>query len=150
MKFTKIALLALALCPALVARAEVSPEKRAEIDTMLRLTGMEKLVTQMMTQMTARMKAEAPQIPPAFWDKLSARMTGQSFIDKIVPVYDKYYTIEDLHAVNTFYSSPAGQKILATLPQVMHESMQIGQDWGKQMAQEVVAEMQAEKKAVAQ
>jgi uncharacterized protein len=150
MKFPKILLLLLALCPVVAARADVSPEKRAEIDTMLRLTGMEKLVSQMMVQMTARMKAEAPQISSEFWDKLSARMTGQSFIDKIVPIYDKYYTIEDLHAVNTFYSSPAGQKILSTLPQVMHESMQIGQEWGKQVAQEVVAEMQAEKKAAAQ
>jgi hypothetical protein len=31
----------------------------------------------------------------------------------------KYYTLEDLRAVNAFYSSPAGQKIRATVPKVM-------------------------------
>ena len=67
----------------------------------------------------------------------------------IVPIYDKYYTIDDLRAVNAFYSSPAGRKILSTLPQVMHESISAGQEWGRKIAQSASEELSAEKKAKA-
>ena len=59
-------------------------------------------------------------------------------------VYDKYYSLEDLRAVNGFYSSPAGQKILKTLPEVMQESMQIGKIWGTKIGERVGREVSAE------
>jgi hypothetical protein len=55
---------------------------------------------------------------------------------------DKYYTIDDLKAVNAFYESPAGQKLLATLPQVM----QIGQAWGQKIGKEAADEAEKEMK----
>ena len=57
---------------ALSARAEVSVEKRAEIDTMLRLTGMEKLVDQIKSQMLTSLKSNMPEAPPEFWDQIYA------------------------------------------------------------------------------
>jgi hypothetical protein len=46
--------------------------------------------------------------------------------------------------VNGFYSSPAGQKILKTLPEVMQESMQIGKIWGTKIGERVGREVDAE------
>jgi hypothetical protein len=48
--------------------------------------------------------------------------------------------------VNAFYESPTGQKILSTLPQVMAESMKIGQEWGEKIGREAAEEIQAELK----
>ena len=131
---------------ALSVRAEVAPEKRAEIEKMLRLTGMEKLVEQMKTQMIVGLQANMPGAPVGFWEKFSAKLDARELVEKIVPIYDKYYTLDDLRAVNAFYSSPAGQKILSTLPQVMKESMSVGQEWGQKIGREAAAEITAESK----
>ena len=68
-------------------------------------------------------------------------------MEKIIPVYEKYYTTEDLKAVNAFYESPAGQKILSTLPQVMQETVKIGQEWGKKLGEKAAAEVEREQKS---
>lgn len=148
MKYYKTWIVLLAFALAVSVKAEIAPEKRAEIDKMLQLTGMTKLVDQMKSQMIAGLKSNMPGAPAGFWDKFSAKMDTQGFIEKIVPLYDKYYTIDDLRAVNAFYSSPAGQKILATLPQIMQESMAVGQAWGQEVAKKAAEEMAAESKAV--
>src|SRR5579863_1850314 len=126
------------------AHADIAPEKRAEIEKMLRLTGMEKLTQQMMAQMIDGFKKQMPDAPSDFWNKFQQKLDTHELIEKIMPVYDKYYTVEDLKAINAFYESPAGQKILSTLPQVMRESMQIGQEWGARIGKQAAAEADAE------
>jgi hypothetical protein len=149
MKYSKMLALVSIFAFAVAARAQVAPEKRAEIEKLLRLTGMEKLVEQMKTQMITNFKSTMPGVPPGFWDKIYAKMDGKELMEKIVPIYDKYYSVEDLRAVNAFYSSPAGQKIISTLPQVMHESVTVGQQWGQKVARDAMEELSAEKKAAA-
>jgi uncharacterized protein len=113
---------------------------------MLRLTGMERLVNQMKSQMIAAFQKQSPDVSPDFWDRFDKKMDMHELIEKIIPVYDKYYTLDDLKAVNAFYESPAGQKILSTLPQVMQESMKIGQEWGESIGKQAAAEAEAEEK----
>src|SRR5262245_8403325 len=105
------------------AHAEMTKEKRQEIEKMLRLTGMEKLLEQMKTQMISSLKTELRQVPPEFWDRFQQKMDMRELLERIIPLYDKYYTTEDLKTINAFYESPTGQKILATLPNIMTESM---------------------------
>jgi len=119
------------------ARADVSPEKKIEIEKMLRLTGMEKLVNQMMAQMITSFKTMNTHVPEEFWTKFQKQMDSRELIDKMIPLYDKYYSLQDLKAANTFYESPAGQRILSVTPQITQEAMKIGQAWGQEKAQEV-------------
>jgi hypothetical protein len=127
-----------------IAHAEISSEKRKEVERMLRLTGMEKLMTQMKSQMIAAFQKQSPTVSQDFWNRFDKKMDMHGLIEKIIPVYDKYYTLEDLKAVNAFYESPAGQKVLATLPQVMQESMKIGQEWGERIGKQAASEAEAE------
>ena len=124
------------------ARAETPQEKRKEIEKMLRLTGMEKLTTQVMGQMIGTLKKQFPDTSPEFWNRFQQKLDPRELIEKIIPVYNKYYTMQDLKAINAFYESPAGQKVLATMPQVMQESMQIGQEWGERVGKAAAAEAQ--------
>lgn len=126
------------------ARAEISKEKRQQIEKMLRLTGMEKLMVQIKTQMVAGLKVNMKDVPEAFWQKFQLKMDTRELLEKIIPLYDKYYTIEDLKAVNAFYESPAGQKVLSTLPQITQESMKIGQEWGAKIGEQAAAEAEEE------
>jgi len=129
-----------------LTHAEISGEKRKEVEKILRLTGMEKLMTQMKTQMLGALQKQLPDVPQDFWDRFAQKMDMRDLLEKVIPVYDKHYTLEDLRAVNAFYESPAGQKVLATLPQVMQESMKVGQEWGEQIGKQAAAEAEAESK----
>lgn len=131
---------------ALTTHAEISPEKRQEIEKMLRLTGMEKLVTQMKQQMISGFEQEMPNVPTEFWSRFEKKMDVHELIEKIIPVYDKYYTIDDLKAVNAFYETPTGQKVLANMPQVVKESMEIGREWGEKIGKEAAAEAEQDLK----
>lgn len=138
--------LAISFSVASVANADVSPEKRKEIEKLLRLTGMERLIGQMEIQMIASLKAQIPQVPELFWTKFQQKMNTQELIEKIIPIYDKYYTTEDLKAVNAFYETPAGQKLLSTLPQAMQEAMKVGQEWGEKVGKQAAEEAEQELK----
>jgi hypothetical protein len=129
---------------ATVTHANISNEKRREIDRMLNLVGMQALADQMMQQMVTSLRATLTDVPPTYWDTFGSRFSTSEFLERIVPLYDKYYSLEDLRAVNEFYSSKAGQRILKTLPQIMQESMAIGETWGKEVGERVVADAKAE------
>src|SRR5215469_13530327 len=94
---------AFALTAVLASQGDTPPDKRKEIEKMLRLTGMEKLVGQMEMQMITAWKAQMPQVPELFWTKFQQKMDTRELIEKVIPVYDKYYTTEDIKAVNAFY-----------------------------------------------
>ncbi|MEI6178615.1 MAG: DUF2059 domain-containing protein [Verrucomicrobiota bacterium] len=126
------------------AHAEITKEKRQEVEKMLQLTGMEKLFVQMKTQMLSGLKSKLTSVPDSFWEKFQEKMDTHELVEKIIPLYDKYYTLEDLKAINAFYESPVGKKILTTLPQIMQESMKIGQEWGEKIGRQAVEEAQKE------
>lgn len=129
-----------------ISSAQVAKEKLQEIEKLLRLSGTEKLMEQMKGQMIAGLKAQMTQVPTTFWDKFQQRMDMHELLEKIIPVYDKYYTTEDLKAVNAFYESPAGQKMLSAMPQIMQDTMKIGQEWGQKVGRQAGEEAARELK----
>ena len=62
----------------------------------------------------------------------------------MIPAYQAHFTKGDIQAMNAFYSSPVGQKVLEGLPQVMQESNEAAMpilskylsDWKDRMQQE--------------
>jgi len=127
------------------AAPAVDPAKVAEIRKLLELVGTVKMTHQMMNQMISTFRMQNNDVPSEFWDRFEKEMNLQDLIDKIIPVYAKYYSLDDLKAVNAFYQSPVGQRMLASTPQILQESMQIGQDWGRGVATRLMAELQEEK-----
>lgn len=125
----------------------VDPAKKAEINKMLELTGMNKLMDQMVDQMIASFQTNTAtqEIPKEFWDKFRAKVKVNDLIEEMIPLYDKHYSLEDLKAVNAFYSTPTGQRLLQSMPVVMQESMAIGQAWGAKLGQQVIEEIKKEK-----
>lgn len=126
------------------AQPAIAKEKVVEIQKTLRLVGMEKLMTQMKTQMFTMFREKAKDVPEEYWKRAESKFDMAELIQLIIPLYDKYYTIEDLKALNAFYESAVGQKVLSTLPQITQESMKIGQAWGEEVAKRVEREVQAE------
>jgi len=44
-------------------------------------------------------------------------------MDKMILMYDKYYTESEIKDIITFYKSPTGQRTLSTMPLIMKEMM---------------------------
>ncbi len=47
-------------------------------------------------------------------------------IERIYPIYAKYYTPDEVRQITTFYKTPVGAKTLNVAPQIINESMQAG------------------------
>jgi hypothetical protein len=57
-------------------------------------------------------------------DEEFQRLSLDSMIQDIVPVYQRHFTRADVDALIAFYSSPAGRKIVREQPAMLRESMQ--------------------------
>ena len=53
-----------------------------------------------------------------------------SLYEEMVPVYQKYYTHEEIKEMLKFYNSPLGKKIAGNAGNLTSDGMKVGQDWG--------------------
>jgi hypothetical protein len=74
------------------------------------------------TQMAANLKlirASSPDyIPASFWIDAQRAMLNIDITDLCIPIYQKYYSQEDMAAALVFFRSPAGRRIVAAEPAV--------------------------------
>jgi len=109
--------------------------KSDDIVKMFKLSGVDKSMNAVITQYRQLL----PNVPSAFWDKMEKKF-GSEFISKCVPIYDKYYTHDEIKQLIKFYESPIGKKSIATTPVILQESMAIGAEMGKQIAEDLANE----------
>lgn len=57
-------------------------------------------------------------------DEEFKKLSLDSMIQDLVPVYQRHFTRADVEALIAFYSSPAGKKIIREQPAMLRESMQ--------------------------
>lgn len=57
-------------------------------------------------------------------DELIKGMPFDQITEAMIPAYQKHFTKSDIGAMNAFYSSPVGQKVLEQLPAVLQEGNQ--------------------------
>lgn len=134
-------LLLAALVPASTCFA--SPEsKRAAIEEMLTLSKADQIIETMYGQVEGLLQRQFQQLGATadekpILDKFSKdvlqimreEMSWDKMKGDFVTVYDKVYTEEDITAINKFYKSPAGRKMLAKMPELMQASMAIPQKY---------------------
>ncbi len=135
------------LLPQALRAEDVHSEKRADIRKLVELTGMAGMVRQMMgtmaEQFVSTLRRRSPDIPEGAIvivrkdteEVMSSHIEGPGgLVDRVVPIYDKYFTGEELKGLIAFYQSPLGRKVIAAMPLLMQESMAAGREWGKGLA----------------
>jgi hypothetical protein len=82
----------------------------------------------------------------AFAPVLQAAMETrlQAFVDEGAKIYARHFTAEELQQVRDFYRTPTGEKFIREQPEVMKESMALGQQWGQAVALELQKRMTEE------
>ena len=109
----------------------------------MELTGSGNLGVQVTSNLFDMYKKNYTQVDPAFWNEMQKEVSADGLINLVVPIYDKHFSEQEIDALITFYSSPAGKKIIQTMPVVMQESMAAGQQWGKELSEKVMERMKA-------
>lgn len=115
------------------------------LSKMLNLSGAMTTAEMMGPQMISMLK-QSSSAPVEFWELLGDKMTQfvkEKLLDLYLPVYYKYFTLEDLNQIIAFYESPVGKKMAASVPAMMPETMQIAQQVGMQMVAEIQKELEA-------
>ncbi len=133
----------LAPCGTALGQSDLSAETQKDIRKLMELTGSRNLIVQIMNQVLGPVKQAMPNVPEEFWTNFMAKIDTGKLIDMTVPIYAKHFTHEEIKELLAFYQKPIGQKVIATLPAVMQESMLAGQKWGQKLGQQVVEELKA-------
>ncbi len=138
--------LVVAIATPRVGAADDEAAKEAKVRKLLEITGAAKMGDQVMTAMIDNFRRD-PRLPPGFLDKFKELAKPDEMIEKIIPLYLKHFDEKTIDAAIAFYETPEGQAMLKAQPQVVQESMQIGQAWGEELARKAFEELQRERRA---
>ena len=139
----------LALIGAFNVVAEEMPDpaavsKRADIKRLMEMTDVSNLGMQIMNRMIFTMKQGRSETHEKFWTDFMAEVNPNDLIDMIIPIYDKYFTHEEIEQLIAFHESPIGKKMIKVQPQIMMESMAAGEEWGKKLVQKAMEKLREE------
>ncbi|MBI5520587.1 MAG: DUF2059 domain-containing protein [Desulfovibrio sp.] len=147
--------LGLAFAPAAQAQApqtidELTPQKQADIRRLLDISGganTGRLMSQALTrQVIASLRQKRPDIPAqtlvVVERELSVVMKQtldgpDGLLERMVPLYAKTFTHQEVRDLLAFYESPTGRKAAAALPGLMREGQTIGEDLAQRMLPEL-------------
>jgi len=90
--------------------------KRELVVELLRVTRAQRQAQEMLDVMLA-------MLPEDVQDTLRETFKPEEMVREIIPVYEKYLSVEDLRALLAFYRSPAGQKLLRIQPDLTKDAM---------------------------
>ncbi len=124
------------------AGEEVSREE-ALARELLEVSGAGEMGLQVVRQMIQSLTAANPDVPQEFWEGFVEEVHSGELEEMVLPIYTKHFTAEEMEASIEFYRTPVGQSILRKMPVVMAESIQVGQQWGMELAQRVMEELEA-------
>jgi hypothetical protein len=62
-------------------------------------------------------------------------------VDRLIPIYAKYLTKDDIRQITEFYRSPAGRKLVSVMPAISVESAKVGQEWMESILPGLQAEL---------
>ena len=122
----------------LLAQNADDPASRDDILLLLRTMHAHDMVRRTMEVQASSMQKlfhdtiqrETGKVPPDFDARFKKAMTEMldgmpvdDMMQAMIPAYQKHFTHGDIAAMNTFYTSPVGQKVLQELPDVMRDGM---------------------------
>jgi len=133
---------------------KIDPAKEADIRKLLDLVGTKAVMQQTIDRMSENIRPlMTNSLPPGeyrdkliniFFQKFQSRLDLQQMLDLIVPVYDKYFSAEEIKELVTYYESPLGRKASSTVPKIMAEAGDAGREWGRQLGKQCMEEVLAE------
>src|SRR5260370_22216855 len=130
------------------AAADLDPQKDARIRELMDVTGAKDMGQQLieagMEQFRSSVLDSQPDNPrakqfvDAFVVRFQKHFDADSLNERVIPIYDKYLTAQDLQGLLDYYRSPLGQRMLKVLPEETRESQEACVDLGNKAAHETM------------
>ncbi len=117
---------------ALVCNAQQTDSEK-DIMKLLEVNGSAATYDLAFEQIVAQYKMMKPNVPQVFWESAKRDVFDKEIVElnkKLVPIFQKCYTQEEIKQLIAFYQSPLGKKLTEGTTKVSKESMQIAQTWG--------------------
>jgi hypothetical protein len=112
---------------------------------MFKVSGSEESYQAAIKQMFVMFKQQKTNVDAKIWDEFENEFSKTSIndlADMLTPVYIQYMNLEDLKELIKFYQTPVGKKFAKSTPMIMQESMQIGQQWGMKLGEDITKKLQ--------
>ena len=143
-----------------LAVGSIDPAKEADIRALLELVGARELVQDSMTR-------SAEQYREKLVETVQNNQQGQKFVnsvitgyekkfdvdavtDRLISVYDRHYSDEEMKGLLQFYGSPLGQKVAAESPKISREIQESIRLFSGKAAKEALQEAKQDNPGVGQ
>ena len=67
--------------------------------------------------------------------------------ERLVPIYAKSFTRDEIRALTTFYATDLGKKSITAMPSVAAQTAQLAQQWANELRPEIQSEIERRLKA---
>lgn len=163
-------IVALSYMPTVKAEQAITPTKRALIKELLTITNADKTSNQIWDAMLSQMEANLPtmisqmmkdqpslqgqeqqqkvselsqRIFKRYKELLQQRINMAEIVEQVnYPIFNKYYTENELKDLIAFYKTPTGKKAISVMPQIASESMQLSNQLIMPKMMELMQDMQ--------
>lgn len=125
------------------------PVTVAQVYEILRLTGTDPMRRQMVDEMLPSLKQMMPYMPDDVVADFRHSLTTADFQGAMVHSFQQHLSREDAATIIAFYKSPVGQRMIATMPQILNDGQQAGTELGQHLMLQVIQRHKAEIDAAA-
>ncbi len=133
------------------APSTTNPAKETEIRRLLELTGAKKNAAEFGQQLGEYLKnmiekslpngEHKQQIGDSLVNTLTAHLNSDELIVRLIPIYDREFTADELQGIIQFYESAAGRRLLEATPKVMEEANNVSQQWIRELIPQIMGQM---------
>jgi hypothetical protein len=119
---------------------DISPAKSKDIEKLLDLTITDALVETWVNSLmrvftkvaSAARTTEEKEVIAIISESVREVIVAEfpKMKEQYIPLYDEYYTHEEIKKLNEFYQTPVGQKSIKVLPILTQRRMKLGKRWG--------------------
>lgn len=140
-------MLAVCFMAGMAVKAQDNKAYEEAMVKMLEVSKTMEAMEQIAPQITAVVKQQvgSTNVPDSFWQELEQNMVNMyaKILKAMLPVYQKYLTIEDIREITKFYETPVGKKLAASNTKIAMEAMPIAQNIAMQTMQEFMENAKA-------
>lgn len=135
-------------------QASIDPAKEADIHELLDLIGTKRVINGLLERMVDGMKPlmisslppgeYRPKLVDLFIGKFRSKLDTTYLLRAAVPIYDRYFSHEEIKGLIQFYATPLGQKALRVQPNLTAELEGAGSKWGEEAGKQCMDEVLTE------
>ena len=115
-------LITLLFCGLITIGFSQTVAKIENIKILLELTGAGKMGVQAADNMLTSFKTSYKEVPEQFWIDFKKELNPAALVNLMIPIYDKYYTEDDIKQLTDFYQTPIGKKVISSTPLIIERT----------------------------